>query len=51
MYLLPGISEIILLVMAQQMKVHTVMAGMAVAVGRTGLRMLTHRPSQKMCIR
>ncbi len=52
-HLLPGMYEMILVVMKQQMNVLTVMQGMAATVGNANvcLNTVTHSPSQKMCMR
>ena len=52
-HLLPGMYEMILVVMKQQMNVLTVMQGMAATVGKASvcLNTVTHSPSQKMCMR
>lgn len=52
-HLLPGINEIIFVVMRQQMNVLTAMHGMAATVGSSSvvLNTVAHSPSQNVCIR
>ena len=52
-HLLPGINEIIFVVMRQQMNVLTAMHGMAATVGSSSvvLNTVTHNPSQNICMR